>query len=41
MAYDIPIFEEPQVFAGAPYVHDMAFEAVGRPAFYSVWLAKH
>jgi peptide/nickel transport system substrate-binding protein len=40
-AYDIPIFEEPQVFAGAPYVKDIAFEAVGRPSFYSVWLAKH
>ena len=40
-AYEIPIFEEPQVFAGAPYVKDIAFEAVGRPSFYSVWLAKH
>lgn len=40
-AYDIPIFEEPQVFAGAPYVKEVAFEAVGRPSFYSVWLAKH
>jgi len=40
-AYDIPIFEEPQVFAGAPYLHDVAFEAVGRPSFYSAWLAKH
>jgi peptide/nickel transport system substrate-binding protein len=40
-AYDIPIFEEPQVFAGAPYVKDIAFEAVGRPAFYATWLAKH
>ncbi len=41
LAYDIPIFEEPQVFAAAPYVKDIAFEAVGRPSFYSVWLAKH
>lgn len=40
-AYAIPIFEEPQAFAGAPYVHGVAFEAVGRPAFYSTWLAKH
>jgi len=40
-AYEIPIFEEPQVFAGAPYVKDVAFEAVGRPSFYSVWLDKH
>ena len=39
-AYVIPIFEEPQVFAGAPYVKDLAFEAVGRPRFYGVWLAK-
>ena len=40
-AYEIPIFEEPQVYAGAPYVKDIAFEAVGRPSFYSVWLDKH
>jgi peptide/nickel transport system substrate-binding protein len=40
-AYVIPIFEEPQVFAGAPYVKGVAFEAVGRPSFYSAWLAKH
>jgi peptide/nickel transport system substrate-binding protein len=39
-AYVIPIFEEPQVFAAAPYVKDLAFEAVGRPSFYGVWLAK-
>ena len=39
-AYDIPIFEEPQVFAGAPYVHDVSFEAVGRPSFYAAWLDK-
>jgi peptide/nickel transport system substrate-binding protein len=37
-AYVIPLFEEPQSFAGAPYVKDVAFEAVGRPVFYSVWL---
>ncbi len=40
-AYVIPIFEEPQVFAGAPYLHGVNFEAVGRPAFYGAWLAKH
>ncbi|SIQ42237.1 peptide/nickel transport system substrate-binding protein [Rhizobium sp. RU35A] len=39
-AYAIPIFEEPQAFAGAPYVKGIAFEAVGRPSFYNVWLAK-
>lgn len=38
-AYVIPIFEEPQVFAGAPYVNGVAFEAVARPSFYSTWLA--
>ncbi|MDZ4310478.1 MAG: TIGR04028 family ABC transporter substrate-binding protein [Cypionkella sp.] len=35
-AYAIPIFEEPQVFAAAPYVSGIVFEAVGRPSFYSV-----
>lgn len=40
-AYAIPIFEEPQAFAGAPYVQGVAFEAVGRPSFYSTWLAEH
>jgi len=40
-AYVIPIFEEPQVFAGAPYVKGIAFEAVGRPSFYAAWLDKH
>ena len=40
-AYVIPFFEEPQVFAGAPYVKGVAFEAVGRPSFYSAWLAEH
>lgn len=39
-AYAIPIFEEPQAFAGAPYVQGIAFEAVGRPSFYSTWLAE-
>ena len=39
-AYAVPIFEEPQAFAGAPYVKGVAFESVGRPSFYSVWLDK-
>lgn len=38
-AYAIPIFEEPQAFAAAPYVKGVSFEAVGRPSFYSTWLA--
>lgn len=40
-AYVIPIFEEPQVYAGAPWVRDTTFEAVGRPSFYTTWLAPH
>ena len=40
-AYVIPLFEEPQVFAGAPWVKGVAFEAVGRPSFYATWLDKH
>ena len=39
-AYVIPIFEEPQAFAAAPYVQGLGFEAVGRPSFYNTWLAK-
>lgn len=39
-AYAIPIFEEPQAFAGAANVKGVSFEAVGRPSFYNVWLAK-
>ena len=38
-AYTIPIFEEPQAFAASPKVKDFAFEAVGRPSFYNVWIA--
>jgi len=38
-AYVIPIFEEPQVFAGAPYVNGIGFDAVARPSFYNTWLA--
>jgi peptide/nickel transport system substrate-binding protein len=37
-AYVIPLFEEPQIFAGAAYVKDVGFEAVGRPSFYATWL---
>jgi peptide/nickel transport system substrate-binding protein len=40
-AYTIPFFEEPQVYAGAPYLKGLGFEAVGRPSFYNTWLAKH
>ncbi|MRT44083.1 TIGR04028 family ABC transporter substrate-binding protein [Enterobacteriaceae bacterium RIT702] len=40
-AYVIPIFEEPQVFAGAPWLKGVNFEAVGRPSFYGAWLEKH
>lgn len=39
-AYVIPLFEEPQVYGAAPYVHGAEFESVGRPTFYDVWLAK-
>ncbi|WP_437611393.1 TIGR04028 family ABC transporter substrate-binding protein [Erwinia sp. V71] len=39
-AYVIPVFEEPQVFAGAPYLKGLTFEAVGRPSFYGAWLDK-
>lgn len=39
-AYTIPVFEEPQAFAAAPHVKGVSFEAVGRPSFYNVWLAK-
>lgn len=38
-AYAIPVFEEPQAFAASPEVKGVAFEAVGRPAFYATWLA--
>ncbi|MEU5725487.1 hypothetical protein ABZ783_27190 [Micromonospora sp. NPDC047738] len=38
--YAIPLFEEPQVYGAAPYVHGVSFEAVARPSFYNVWLSK-
>ena len=37
--YVIPIFEEPQAFAASPKVRDFTFEAVGRPSFYTTWIA--
>lgn len=39
-AYVIPLFEEPQVYGAATYVHGVEFESVGRPSFYDVWLEK-
>lgn len=39
-AYVIPLFEEPQVYGAAPYVHGIEFESVARPLFYDVWLDK-
>jgi peptide/nickel transport system substrate-binding protein len=39
-AYAIPIFEEPQVFAAAPRVRGVAFEAVARPFFYATWIGR-
>ncbi|MDI6474501.1 hypothetical protein, partial [Cronobacter turicensis] len=27
--------------AAAPWVKNLAFEAVGRPSFYGAWLEKH
>lgn len=40
-AYVIPLFEEPQVYGAAPYVHGISFESVARPSFYDVWLSAH
>lgn len=37
-AYVLPLFEEPQVYALAPYVKGFDTEAVARPSFYSVYL---
>ena len=39
-AYVIPLFEEPQVYGAAPYVHGFTTEAVARPQFYDTWVAK-
>ena len=38
-AYILPIFEEPQVFGLTAKVHGFETESVGRPSFYSTWLA--
>lgn len=38
-AYILPIFEEPQVFGLTSTVQGFATESVGRPSFYSTWLA--
>ena len=38
-AYILPIFEEPQVFGLTAKVHGFDTESVGRPSFYSTWLA--
>ncbi|WP_454116786.1 TIGR04028 family ABC transporter substrate-binding protein [Microbacterium aurum] len=38
-AYILPIFEEPQVFGLTAKVQGFATESVGRPSFYSTWLA--
>ena len=40
-SYVVPIFEEPQVFAAAPYLHGLSFDSVARPSFYNVWLAQN
>ena len=40
-AYVIPMFEEPQIYAGAPWLHGVDFEAVGRPSLYAAWIAPH
>ncbi|RXZ72597.1 TIGR04028 family ABC transporter substrate-binding protein [Agromyces albus] len=39
-AYVIPLFEEPQVYGAAQYVHGFTTEAVARPQFYDTWLDK-
>lgn len=39
-AYVIPLFEEPQVYGAAPYVHGFTTEAVARPQFYDTWVEK-
>ncbi|MCT1550401.1 TIGR04028 family ABC transporter substrate-binding protein [Brevibacterium casei] len=38
-AYVLPFFEEPQVFAFRRRVHGFTTEPVGRPDFYSTWIA--
>ncbi|KAB1654832.1 TIGR04028 family ABC transporter substrate-binding protein [Pseudoclavibacter chungangensis] len=37
-AYQIPLFEEPQVYGQADYVHGFQTESIARPIFSQVWL---
>lgn len=37
-AYVIPLFEEPQVYGAADFVHGFGTESVARPTFSQVWL---
>lgn len=39
-AYTIPLYELPQTYAAAPYVHGFGWESVGRAWLYNVWLDK-
>lgn len=39
-AYILPIFEEPQVFGFTDAVQGFHTESIGRPSFYSTWLAQ-
>jgi len=39
-AYVIPLFEEPQVYGAASYVHGFRTESVARPLFYDTWVEK-
>lgn len=39
-AYILPIFEEPQVFGYTDAVQGFHTESIGRPSFYSTWLAQ-
>ena len=40
-AYVLPFFDEPQVYGFRRRARDVTFEAVGRPTFYSAWLASN
>jgi peptide/nickel transport system substrate-binding protein len=39
-AYTIPLYELPQTYAAAPYVHGFGWESVGRASLYNTWLSK-
>ncbi|KRA23945.1 ABC transporter substrate-binding protein [Microbacterium sp. Root61] len=39
-AYTIPLYELPQTYAAAPYVHGFGWESVGRAWLYNAWLDK-